>query len=191
MQEHRQETSCCTFIKRAIDKYGDGMKYEIIEDNIPHEQLDEREIYWVKELNSLAPNGYNLTTGGQSSKEYSQELKDRIRDIKNAQKIDKDGYMGEVYEMGNLFYPRVRQHGKRIHVSHGGFQTKEEAIEVLKEYTKDPENFTVVNNRTRKMIGCISKYYNKWLLRCKGKCIGYYATQEEAEEARQTLQSSL
>jgi len=103
MQEHRQETSCCTFIKRAIDKYGNEMKYEIIENNVPQEQLDEREIHWIKELNSLAPGGYNLTTGGQSSKEYSQELKDRIRDIKNAQKIDKDGYMGYVSKIGNFF----------------------------------------------------------------------------------------
>jgi len=105
MQEHRQETSCCTFIKRAIDKYGNEMKYEIIENNVPQEQLDEREIHWIKELNSLAPGGYNLTTGGQSSKEYSQELKDRIRDIKNAQKIDKDGYMGVCVKNRQFFLP--------------------------------------------------------------------------------------
>tara|TARA_B110000046_G_C12858206_1_gene340672 strand:+ start:90 stop:743 length:654 start_codon:yes stop_codon:yes gene_type:complete len=190
MQEHNQKSSCCTLIKRAIDKYGDEMKYEIIEKNTPQEQLDEREIYWISHFNSLAPNGYNCTTGGGSKKELTQELKDNMRKGLNKSHIERNGYLGEVYEMGNLFYPRVRQHGKRIHVSYGGFQTKEEVIEVLKEYTKDPENFTVVNNRTRKMIGCISKNYNKWLLRCKGKCIGSYVTKEEAEEARQTLQSS-
>jgi len=183
MQEHRQQTSCCTFIKRAIDKYGDGMKYEIIEDNIPHEQLDEREIYWVKELNSLAPNGYNLTTGGQSSKEYSQELKDRMRDIKNAQKIDKDGYMGYVSKIGNFFYPHVRQYGKKVHVSYGGFQTEEEAIEVLKEYTKDPENFTAVNNRTRNKVGSVHKHYGKWVASYKQIYLGMHDTEEEAWKA--------
>jgi group I intron endonuclease len=84
MQQHKSKYSECTLLKRAIDKYGDEMKYEIIEDNIPQEQLDEREIYWIKELNSLAPSGYNLTTGGQFSKEYTQELKDRMRDIKKS-----------------------------------------------------------------------------------------------------------
>jgi len=188
--EHKRESSCCTLIKRAIDKYGDEMNYELIEDNVPQEQLDEREIYWINHFNSLAPDGYNCTTGGQFTKGYSQELKDMIRDIKNAQKIEKDGYVGEVQQMGNLFYPRVRQNGIRIHVSYGGFQTEEEAIEVLKAYTKDPKHFTFVNNRTRNKIGCITKNYNRWLLRCKGRRVGTYTTREEAEEARQALQSS-
>jgi hypothetical protein len=52
-------------IRRAIQKYGDEMKYEIIEKDVPQEHLDEREIYWIKDFNSLAPHGYNLTTGGQ------------------------------------------------------------------------------------------------------------------------------
>ena len=190
--EHKRESSCCTLIKRAIDKYGDEMNYELIEENVPQEQLDEREIYWINHFNSLAPDGYNCTTGGQFTKGgYSQELMDVLRDIKNAHKIEKDGYVGEVQQMGNLFYPRVRQNGIRIHVSYGGFQTEEEATEVLKAYTKDPEHFTVVNNRTRNKIGCITKNYNRWHLRCKGRLIGTYPTQEEAEEARQTLQSSL
>ena len=183
MQEHRQENSCCTSIKRAIDKYGGEMKYEIIEGNVPHEQLDEREIYWIKELNSLAPSGYNLTTGGQFSKEYSQELKDKMRDIKNTQKIDKDGYMGDVTQMCNLFYPRVRQNGIRIHISYGGFQTEEEAIEVLKEYTKDPENFTAVNNRTRKKVGSVRKSHGKWSAGYKQKHLGMYDTEKEAHDA--------
>ena len=189
--EHKRESSYCTLIKRAIDKYGDEMNYEIIEENVLQEQLDEREIYWINHFNSLAPDGYNCTTGGQFTKGgYSQELKGVLRDIKNAHKIEKDGYVGEVQQMGNLFYPRVRQNGIRIHVSYGGFQTEEEATEVLKAYTKDPEHFTVVNNRTRNKIGCITKKYNRWHLRCKGRLIATYATREEAEEARQALQSS-
>ena len=183
MQEHRQETSCCTSIKRAIDKYGDQMKYEIIEGNVPHEQLDEREIYWIKELNSLAPSGYNLTTGGQFSKEYSQELKDKMRDIKNTQKVEKDGYMGFVSKIGNFFYPHVRQCGKKIRISYGGFQTEEEVIEVLKEYTKDPDNFTPVNNGIRNKVGSVCKSRGKWSAGYKQKHLGTYDTEEEAWEA--------
>lgn len=191
IRQHKQESSGCTLIKRAIDKYGDEMNYELIEENVPQEQLDERETHWISHFNSLAPDGYNCTTGGQFTKGYSQELKDMIRDIKNAQKIEKDGYLGSVEQMGNLFYPRVRQNGINIHVSYGGFQTEEEVIEVLKAYTKNPENFTVVNNRTRNKIGCITKCYNRWLLRCKGRRVGTYPTKEKAEEARQALQSSI
>jgi len=183
MQEHKQESSCCTTVSRAIQKYKDQMKYEIIEDNVPHEQLDEREIFWIKKLNSLAPNGYNCTTGGQFTKEYTQEVKDRIRDIKNAQKIEKDGYMGYVSKMYNLFYPKVRQGGKTIRISYGGFQTEEEVVEVLKEYTKDPDNFTPVNNRTRKKVGSVRKSHGKWSASYKQIPLGSYVTQEEAHEA--------
>ena len=183
MQEHKQESSSCTTVSRAIQKYKEQMKYEIIEDNVPHEQLDEREIFWIKKLNSLAPNGYNCTTGGQFTKEYTQEVKDRIRDIKNDQKIEKDGYMGYVSKIYNLFYPKVRQGGKTIRISYGGFQTEEEVVEVLKEYTKDPDNFTPVNNRTRKKVGSVRKSHGKWSASYKQIPLGSYDTQEEAHEA--------
>ena len=183
MQEHKQESSCCTTVSRAIQKYKDQMKYEIIEDNVPPEQLDEREIFWIKKFNSLAPNGYNCTTGGQFTREYTQEVKDRIRDIKNAQKIEKDGYMGYVSKVYNLFYPKVRQGGKTIRISYGGFQTEEEVVEVLKEYTKDPDNFTPVNNRTRKKVGSVRKSHGKWSASYKQIPLGSYVTQEEAHEA--------
>ena len=190
MQEHRQSKSGCTALKRATQKYKDQMKYEIIEENIPKEQLDEREIYWIKELNSLAPNGYNLTSGGTFKTEYSQESKDRIRDGMIKSKIKRDGYFGSVRKVRDWFYPRIRLYGKIKDISYGGFKTREEAIEVLKEYTKDPDNFEKVDNRTKSRIGYICKNGFIWQLKHKGKHIGYYATEEEAEEARKALAQS-
>jgi group I intron endonuclease len=53
-------------INKAIRKYGwDNVVWSIIEDNINDvDLLNEREKFWIKELNTLAPSGYNLTTGG-------------------------------------------------------------------------------------------------------------------------------
>ena len=54
---------------RAFKKYGfDNFYIELLEDNIPYEKLDEREIYWIKYYNSVNPNGYNLSSGGQAYK---------------------------------------------------------------------------------------------------------------------------
>ena len=52
-------------IDAAIKKYGwkNNFKVEILEE-CPVEKLDEREIFWIAELNTKAPNGYNLTDGG-------------------------------------------------------------------------------------------------------------------------------
>ena len=187
MREHRQETSCCTSIKRAIHKYGDEMKYEIIEDNIPHEQLDEREIYWIKELNSLAPSGYNLTTGGQFN-QVTQEAKDRVQMGKIKSKVERDGYMGDIRKTSdnNMFYPRIRRRDKHISLSTGGFRTEEEAIEVLREYTRDPENFTIVDNRHISNVGSVYPTRNRlaWILEYKrGNYLGTYKTQEDAWKA--------
>ena len=189
MQEHKR-MSVRTLINKAVNKYGDEMKYEIIEEDVPQEHLDEREIYWISHFNSLAPDGYNCTMGGQFKTEYSQKSKDNIRNGKNKMKIERDGYLGDVRQEGNLFYPRVRQHGKRVRLSIGGFQTKEEAIEVLKRYTQDPDNFTTFVNRNKSEFGSITKRGNRWKFSYKCKHIGSYITREEAEEARRALQKS-
>lgn len=50
-------------IHRAMAKYGyENFYYEILESQI--ENYDEREQFWIKEYNSLVPNGYNVSPGG-------------------------------------------------------------------------------------------------------------------------------
>jgi hypothetical protein len=182
MQEHRDSKSKCSAVRNAIDKYKDQMKYEIIEDNVPQEQLDEREIHWIKELNSLRPNGYNLKTGGRFY-EATQEMCNNMRDAKYKSKIRKDGYLGYASQWGNTFYPRIRIDNDIINLSNGGFRTEEEVIEVLKEYTKDPENFTIVDGPLKKPVGCVTIENNRWRVSCKGKKLGSYKTEGEAKEA--------
>jgi group I intron endonuclease len=183
ISQHKSEYSNCTLVKRAIDKYKDQMKYEIIEENILLEQLDEREIYWIKELNSLAPNGYNCNSGGDAQRNLAQETRNKIRDRMNKAKIERDGYLGDVQQTGNVFYPRVRPNGKKIYLSNGSFHTREQAIEVLKEYTKDPENFTKVDGTVQRSVGCVCKDGNRWKVSYKSKHVGCYETEEEAREA--------
>ena len=55
-------------VKRAVKKYGrDAFTYEILHDGIIPEFLDMLEIEAIAKFNTLAPNGYNLTTGGRSA----------------------------------------------------------------------------------------------------------------------------
>ena len=50
----------------AIRKYGaDAFQHEIIEADIPADNLSEREIYWIQHFDSVSPNSYNLTYGGE------------------------------------------------------------------------------------------------------------------------------
>ena len=53
-------------ISYAISKYGvDKFKDSIIDLAYSQEEADEKEKFWIKFFNSLAPNGYNATLGGQ------------------------------------------------------------------------------------------------------------------------------
>jgi group I intron endonuclease len=70
-----------TAIANAMIKYGvDNFKMDLIEDDIPYIQLDEREIEYIKQYNSICPNGYNITDGGQTYKtdEYREIMSERV-----------------------------------------------------------------------------------------------------------------
>ena len=68
-------------VDAAIAKYGwDNFTVEVIEE-CPIEKLNEREIFWIATLGSKAPNGYNLTDGGDggSGKGRSQSAETRAK----------------------------------------------------------------------------------------------------------------
>ena len=68
----------CRVLCNAIRKYGDErIKVEtLLYCNI--ESLDFYEIRFIEFYNSLAPNGYNLETGGSKGKRLNQETKDKL-----------------------------------------------------------------------------------------------------------------
>jgi group I intron endonuclease len=66
----------CRYLNSAINKYGvDNFKCEkMLECAI--DELDENEIKYIKECNSLFPNGYNLTEGGKTCKHCKMNAED-------------------------------------------------------------------------------------------------------------------
>lgn len=70
-QEHKYRSKYGTHnhlpLYAAIAKYTiDNFVIEQKEE-VDISQLDDRESFWIKELNTLAPNGYNLTLGGEGT----------------------------------------------------------------------------------------------------------------------------
>jgi hypothetical protein len=130
----------------------------------------------------LAPNGYNCSTGGNNKKELSDLLKNKISNGLIKSKINRDGYAGFVKKLSNGYTPCITNKGKKVYLSNGAFNNKDEAIEVLKEYTKDPENFIKPDGTNKKREGCVYKVLNKWALKYKKKYLGIFDTKEQAEE---------
>lgn len=74
-------------IYKAFNKYGiSNFSLYIIEEDVSRDSLNDREVYWIKHFNSLAPNGYNLTTGGGQAFEISEETREKFRQ-KNCKKV--------------------------------------------------------------------------------------------------------
>lgn len=88
-------------ILNAIKKYGkNNFKKEILENCTNEKEMDDKEIFWIKELNSTNRNiGYNICEGGHSyrtmrgennpmfGKHLSEETKQKIREKRKLQKM--------------------------------------------------------------------------------------------------------
>lgn len=109
---HPQQEKSISYLHRAMESDGiDNFKFEIIE-QVDNLLLNEREKYWIKQYNSLTPNGYNLTVGGQGTPGFSRPQSQEERNKK-----------------GNSV--------KKYYQNHQ--QTREKVSQRTKELWKDPE----------------------------------------------------
>lgn len=76
-------------ITSAILKYRkENFTLEIIE-KVSIKSIDRRERYWIKKLNTIAPNGYNLEFGGNKHKKASKQLRKKLSLAKLGKKYGK------------------------------------------------------------------------------------------------------
>ena len=126
-------------IDKARDKYGvENFETKVLKECDTIEELDQLEMYYIKELNTKTPNGYNITDGGEGFKglEFTEEHK---RNISKAIK-------------GREFTKEHRQHisqaKKGIKVSE---ETKRKLSDVLKgrKFTKEHRKKISEGNKGR------------------------------------------
>lgn len=73
-------------IKQAIAKNGkENFTKEILERDLLLENIEEREIFWIKELNTKAPIGYNLCDGGGGLMNPTEEVRKRMSEHKKGE----------------------------------------------------------------------------------------------------------
>lgn len=68
-----------TYLHRSIATHGvDAFSFSRIDTAESVSHMAERERYWIKELATLAPHGYNLTTGGESGFDFCGPIKAKL-----------------------------------------------------------------------------------------------------------------
>lgn len=88
---------------QAIRKHGiDSFKWEILEEANGKDNLDEREIFWIKEFNTLYE-GYNMTIGGGTlyGHKHTEESKKKISESRKGISM-KDIYMEKYGEIKGM-----------------------------------------------------------------------------------------
>jgi len=106
----------------SINKYGeDNFEFETIDSADNLDELNDKEIYWINFYNSVSPNGYNVTGGGQGKKMIkTKELGKRISEgLKNSEKwqtlLNNDEYLKKREEKfinsakGKKFSPKHKE----------------------------------------------------------------------------------
>lgn len=69
----------------AIQKYGwDNFTHEILFNNLTEKEANKKEIYLIEKLNTKSPNGYNMSSGGDSTCGFkmSEETKQKLSNDK-------------------------------------------------------------------------------------------------------------
>lgn len=80
LANHPEQEKGIGYLHRAMQSYGiDNFIFETIEE-VSDDLLNEREIYWIQILNSYAPQGYNLTLGGDGTKGFSRPQTDEEKE---------------------------------------------------------------------------------------------------------------
>lgn len=106
MNQHRNDDiGHDTVLGRAIAKYKwENFSYEVIEECEDREKLLELERYYIKLYNSIVPNGYNMTPGGERlfgefnpfyGKTHTQEVLDKLAALSRQRTGDKNHFYGK------------------------------------------------------------------------------------------------
>ena len=114
-----------TLLKEAIKKYGkENFKKEILEHCVL-EELNDKEMFWISELNSYnRETGYNLTSGGNQRYVLSEESKQKIREKRALQ------------DMSHMFKPKTQEVKDKISKSQTGKVRDEAFKKHLSDYWK-------------------------------------------------------
>ena len=209
---YKDRNKGCHALRNAFEKYGyDKFVYSIVEE-CPIESLDEREIFYIKELHShVSEWGYNISWGGktpQRGRKHTDEEKQKISDGQPRRYGEDNFHFGK---------PFTEEHKKRLSNAQRGKPGKnkgrkwtpeqKEKYMASRKYYKGEENplygkpksseaienvrmANIANKKMKKgddsksrFVGVHLSEYNKWIAHIAGVYLGSFQTEIECAMA--------
>jgi len=180
LKNHNKKSSTCKLIKRAINKYGfDTFKVETLL-RCEEKDLDLYEQNMISVWNTLAPYGYNCTSGGESRKKLSEKTKIAISTS-----------LKKAHKNGIFISHKKDNHTAVQHTQPHSQETKALISEINtgKKGKKDAMGGVTLCKQTGRFRARIPKVWNPECTN-KNRCIGVYDTREEAREALQDFKDN-
>ena len=192
MKQHREQRSYCRCLSEAIKEHGwSNFEVETLwEGN--SKLLNDMEVKFIEEYNTMAPNGYNLREGGGKSEKVSEDSRQLMIEKQREISLRRGGLLGTIKEIKSKVDGRTTSWSVIGYRDGKGYKlanckTKEEALEVQREFTNNPDTYEIPDS-TRVANGKASGVYyqkdrNKWLANLNKTFLGRYDSKEEAHDA--------
>jgi group I intron endonuclease len=187
MEEHEnpKETDK-TYIHRSIRKHGwHNFKVEILIDDVPEEDLNNLETCYIAVKNTMVPNGYNLTRGGEGTSGYKFTAEQRKNCSQAA--VRREANRDRV---GCVFFNKWENKYQAIgpgpeSKSIGYYFTKKKGEDALKHYLKTGERIESDRTQRKKGTGTIQKRGKRYVAdykKNKKRFTKRFDTVDECEE---------
>lgn len=122
-----------SYLQRSWNKYGENVwEFEMIEECDTIEKLNQQEIYYINELNTMAPHGYNLKPGGRNPGHLTEEHKEKIRQANLGKRLSPD----HKRKISQSLMGHVVSHESRMKISQSSKGYSRNKGKTLSESTK-------------------------------------------------------
>ena len=162
-------------LKGAYNKYGkEQFSYERVCVNIPNrETLNYLECFWISVCNTIAPNGYNIESGGSDKGEVSQSTRLKLKISMKGKKISletrlkislankgvKNSFYGKKHTPESLLKISAANIGKTVVIS----EATKEKIRQTKLGDKNPMYGKPITEEHRAKLKANSAHNRPWL----------------------------
>jgi group I intron endonuclease len=177
-----------TYLSKSINKHGwDNFKKEIIIDDVPEEDLSNLEISYIEVENTMCPNGYNLTLGGEGNIGWkpSKETREKMKQTQLLRQANRDQVGCVKFDKRYNKYQATGPSPESKYI--GLYFTKEKAEKALINFLKMGE--CIESDRTQRKNGTGSirktkngKRYEAKYTKNKKISSKTFNTKEECEE---------
>jgi group I intron endonuclease len=138
----------------AINKYGeDAFCVDLIADCASFDEMNAAEVHFIEKMNTLSPNGYNLTSGGDAGV-FSDELKAKCSLVRAGEKPHEN----TVKAITALWADPERKEEQRKLISKGMAKSERSkaAQEKQKGRPKTKEHIAALRKAKAKPVECLS-----------------------------------